>query len=563
MAGNDSDNAESRWPVFRSLASFRASDLPGDLIAGVTLAAIAIPEQMATARLGNFAPQIGFFAFIAGSIGFAMFGANRFLSCGADSTITPIFAGGLLLMAASHSPDYQALAVALALMVGAVLVLASLFRMGWIANLLSTPVTVGFLAGISIHIIVSQLPGVLGLPPPHGPMLDRIIELARHAGATNLYTLAIGLGVLAIVAGGEALSAKIPGALIGLVAATVAVIAAGLESKGVAVVGAVPATLPMPSLPEIAPEKWAKLVPLALLIAIVVMVQTAATTRAFPSDPDKPADVDRDFLGAGAGNVLAGLFGAFPVDASPPRTGIVSETGGRTQLCSLFAAAIVLALLAFGATLLRHVPDAALGGVLLFVALRIIRLGQIVKIARQSLGEFLLVAATAAAIIVLPIEQGVAVGIALSLLHGIWSTTRARLVPFEHLPGTTIWWPANPHVPGQQNPGIAVVGLQAPLTFLNAENFGADVTKVLKSDPRPGLLVLEASGILEIDFTAAQTLLELIGECDKQGVTLAIARLESTRAQEAFERFGIYDRLARDRVFRSVDEAIRTLGHKA
>ena len=181
-------------------------------------------------------------------------------------------------------------------------------------------------------------------------------------------------------------------------------------------------------MPDLSPEKWAKLVPLALLIAIVVMVQTAATTRAFPSDPDKPADVDRDFLGAGAGSVLAGLFGAFPVDASPPRTGIVSETGGRTQLSSLFAAAIVLALLAFGATLLRHVPEAALGGVLLFVALRIIRVRQIVTIYRQSLGEFLLIVATAAAIIVLPIEQGVAVGIGLSLLHGIWSTTRARLV---------------------------------------------------------------------------------------------------------------------------------------
>src|SRR5262245_17826941 len=293
MAQTASDAQETRWPVFRSLASFRTSDLPGDLIAGLTLAAIAIPEQMATARLGNFAPQIGFFAFIAGSIGFAAFGANRFLSCGADSTITPIFAGGLLLMAASNSPQYGALAVALALMVGVILILASLFRMGWIANLLSTPVTVGFLAGISIHIIVSQLPSVLGLPSPQGPMLDRIIELMRQLGATNGYTLAIGLGVLAIVAGSEAVSAKIPGALIGLVAATVAVIAAGLEARGVAVIGTVPSTLPMPSLPSIAPEQWAKLVPLALLIAIVVMVQTAATTRAFPSDPDKPADVDR------------------------------------------------------------------------------------------------------------------------------------------------------------------------------------------------------------------------------------------------------------------------------
>src|SRR5260370_5838926 len=161
------------------------------------------------------------------------------------------------------------------------------------------------------------------------------------------------------------------------------------------------------------------MVPLGVLIAIVVMVETAATTGSFPADPDQPADVDRDFLGAGAGNILAGLFGAFPVNASPPRTGIVSETGGRSQLSGLAAAVIVLALLAFGTTLLRHVPDAALGGILLFVALRIIRARQIATIYHQSKGEFLLIMATAALIVVLPIEQRRAVGIGLSLLHGI------------------------------------------------------------------------------------------------------------------------------------------------
>jgi MFS superfamily sulfate permease-like transporter len=555
------DSARTNWPVFRSLASFRASDLPGDLIAGLTLAAIAIPEQMATARLGGFSPQIGFFAFIAGSLGFAALGGNRFLSCGADSTITPIFAGGLLAMAASGSPDYQAFAMALALLVGAILVIGSLFRMGWIANLLSTPVTSGFLAGISVHILVSQLPGVLGLPTPGGPMLDRIATLARQVGEANFFTVCIGFGVLAVVAGSEAVSAKIPGALIGLIAATAAVIWAGLESKGVKVVGTVPATLPTPSLPDIYPEQWARLLPLSFLIAIVVMVQTAATTRSFPSEPDQPADVDRDFLGAGAGSLLAGLFGAFPVNASPPRTGIVSETGGRTQLSGLFAAAIVLALLAFGATLLQHVPNAALGGVLLFVALRIIRLKQIVAIYRQSLGEFFLIVATAASIIVLPIEQGVAVGIALSLLHGVWSTTRARLIQFVHVPDTTIWWPANPNMPGERDPDVAVVGLQAPLSFLNAQNFRADVLRVVRaSTPKPLLLVLEASGMIEIDFTAAQTLLDLIRECRTEGVTVAMARLESTRAQEAFARFGLYDVLPRDHIFFSVDEAVRKLG---
>ena len=551
---------KATWPLFRSLGYYRVGYLPQDLVAGLTLAAIAIPEQMATARLGGFSPQIGFYAFIAGSFGFALLGGNRFLSCGADSTITPIFAGGLALLAASGPADHQALAAALALMVGIVLVAGGVFRFGGIADLLSTPVTVGFLAGISVHILVSQMPGVLGLPSPGGPMLERIGVLAQHLKDANVFTLGIGLGVLAVVAISEAVNARIPGALIGLVAATVAVILADLENKGVSVVGTVSGTLPTPALPNISLERWARLIPLSLLIAIVVMVQTAATTRSFPSDPDQPADVDRDFLGVGAGSILAGLFSAFPVDASPPRTGIVAETGGQSQLSGLIAASIVLALLAFGAALLKHVPEAALGGVLLFVALKIIRFKQIAMIYRQSFPEFLLVVATAAAIIVLPIEQGVAIGIILSLLHGIWSTTRARLVMFDRVPGTTIWWPANPHIAGERVPKVVVVGLQAPLSFLNASSFRADVLRALQAaEPAPRLLVLEASGMPEIDFTAAQDLRDLFRECGTQGVTVAVARLESLRAQDAFERFGLYDVVPKDHVFHSVAEAVRAL----
>jgi MFS superfamily sulfate permease-like transporter len=553
--------AARAWPLFSSLSSYRISLLPGDLMAGLTLAAIAIPEQMATSRLGGFAPQIGFFAFMAGSLGFAMLGSNRFLSCGADSTITPIFAGGLAAAAAAGSPEYQALAIALALMVGAMMLAGGAFRLGGIANLLSVPVMVGFLAGISVHIMVSQLPGVLGLESPSGPMLDRIGTLALELGRTNPYTLCIGFGVLAVVFVSEMISAKIPGALIGLVAATLAVIGAGLESKGVRVVGTVPGTLPAPTFPTLAPEQWVRLVPLAFVITVVVMVQTAATTRSFPSDPEKPADVDRDFLGAGAGSVLAGLFGAFPVNASPPRTGIVAETGGRSQLSGLAAALIVLALLAFGTGLLQHVPDAALGGILLFVALRIIRAKQIALIYRQSFSEFLLILATAALIIVLPIQQGAFLGIVLSLLHGIWSTTRAKLVEFDRVPGTTIWWPAHPHIAGERIPGVAVIGLQAPLSFLNAPGFRNDVADLLKASTLR-LLVLEASGMVEIDFTAAQVLIEIFKACNEQDVTVAVARLESVRAQNAFERFRLYEVLPSDHVFHSVDEAVHKLANR-
>ena len=546
------------WPLLRSLAGWRISSLPADLAAGLTLAAIAIPEQMATAKLGGFTPETGFFAFMAGSLGFALFGANRFLSCGADSTITPIFAAGLALLAATGTPEYGSLAAALALLVGVLLVLAGGFRLGGIANLLSVPVTVGFLAGIAVHIIVSQLPSVLGLPSPGGPTLARIAGLAGELGKTNIHTLIIGFGVLATVMVCERISARIPGALIALVASTLYVASAGLEAKGVHVIGEISGTIPMPSMPLIGAEQWAKLVPLAFLIAVVVMVQTSATTRSFPSAPDHPADVDRDFLGAGAGSLLAGLFGAFPVNASPPRTGIVVETGGRSQVAGLLAAIIVLLLVLFGARLLAHVPEAALGGVLLFVAQRIIRVAQIARVYRASKGEFLLIMATAAAIVVLPIEQGVALGITLSLLHGIWSTTRAHLITFERVPDTTIWWPAHPHIRGEQLSDIAVIGFQAPLSFLNAATFRADLQHLLQRRS-PRLLVLEASAMVEIDYTAAQALHEVIEQCNKDGIVFAVARLESLRAQEAFERFGLYDVLPLDRVFRSVDLALRKL----
>jgi sulfate permease, SulP family len=552
------------WPVFASLSGYDFQFLARDLFAGLTLAAIAIPEQMATARLGGFAPQLGFFAFIAGSIAFAAFGSNRFLSSGADSTITPIFAGGLSVIAATTAPDHPVLAAALALMVGLLLLASGVFRLGWIADLLSVPVTIGFLAGISAHIIISQLPVLLGVQAPQGPMLERLATIAGHLGQTNGLTLVIGLGVLAIITVSERIDARIPGALIGLAVAGAAVALLDLERWGVGVLGAITVEMPALSIPIVSASQLASLVSLSLIISIVVMVQTAATTRSFPSDPNEPPDVDRDFVGVGTGSIVAGLIGAFPVNASPPRTAVVRETGGHSQLAGLAAVAIVVLLLAFGASLLRQIPNAALAGVLLFVALRIIRYGQIVTIYRQSLPEFLLVLLTAAAIIVLPIEQGVGIGIALSLLHGIWSTTRAHALVFERVSGTSIWWPSSSSFPGEREPGIIVIGFQAPLSFLNAYNFRRDILHALKASPQKvRLLVLEATGIVEIDFTAAQILAEIIRECQARDIEFAIARLESLRAQDALTRFGIDALLGPGRQFRSVEEAVKAHGNKA
>ncbi len=546
--------------MFRSFAAYRPAFLTQDLVAGLTLAAIVIPEQMATARLGGFTPLIGFFAFLGGSLAFAVFGSNRYLSCGADSTITPIFAGGLALLAASGSPDYAMLAVALAFIVGLFLIVGGVCRLGWIADLLSIPVTTGFLVGISAHILISQLPAILGLPAPSGAMLARLAALAASLGHSQS------------VHAGDRSRCSCDHRGVGkdrcadsrrvdrLMAASVAVVGIGLEGRGVPVLGVISVGLPKLALPDVAIGQWIRLVQLGLIIAIVIMVQTSATTRSFPSQANEPPDVNGDFIGVGAGSILAGLFGAFPVNASPPRTGIVCETGGKSQLAGLVAVAVVLALLAFGATLLRHVPEAALAGVLLFVALRIVHVNQIAAVYRQSRTEFWLIVATAAAIILLPIQQGVGIGIALSLMHGLWSTTRARLMIFERVRGTSIWWPASPHIPGEKEPGVVVAGFQAPLSFLNANGFRQDVLNALHaSTPAVGLIVLEATGILEIDFTAAQVFNDLIGRCRAEGVDFAIARLESVRAQEAVTQFGIDRALGPNRIFHSVAEAVAAL----
>ena len=558
-------SAQPRWPLFRSFAGYRLGRIAPDLVAGVTLAAVAIPEQMATAHLGALPPQLGFLAFIAATLAFLIFGSSGEVSAGADSTITPIFAGALALLAASGSPHYVALAAALGLLVGLFVAAAGVLRMGWIGNLLSVPVNIGFLAGIAVHIIVSQAPAALGLPDLSGSTAHRIGDLVRLAPHANLNALAIASGVLALIAVAHRLSARLPGPLLAVGLASFAVATLGLEKRGVALLGPVTGRLPSLALPAVGAGDWLRLLPLALLIALVVMVQTAATARAFPGDGQAP-DADGDFIGVGVGNLFSGLVGAFPVNASPPRTAIVTESGGRTQFAGLTAVAIMIVLLAVGTGVLRLVPQAALSGVLLFVALRIIRVKQITTIAAESPAEALLILATAAGIVFLPIESGVALGIALSLLHGVWGSALMRLQPMRQVAGTSVWWPSADadRLQGETLAGVVVLGFQAPLTFLNADTFARQFLAAIRAGGgEVKLAVLEAAGIVEIDFTAGQALESVVGACRAAGITFALARLEAVAAQSALARLGLRALIGEDHIFESVDAAIRALAPKS
>jgi MFS superfamily sulfate permease-like transporter len=500
----------------------------------------------------------GLFAFAAGTFGFAAFGANRFMSVGADSTIAPIMAGALVALAVPGSVQYAGMAATLALLVGLVLLLARIARMGWIADLLSIPVTTGFLAGISIHIIVGQLPSILGIEAIHGSLVEQFADVVGRARHFRVGPLTIGLGVLVLSQIAERVNPRIPGALIGLVAGALAVKLFALDRHGVAVLGALPIAPPALMLALPSWDDITQLLPAALIVALVCMMQTAAVARSFPSDPGGNEDVSRDFAGVGAGCILAALFGAFAVNASPPRTAAVHESGGRSQLSGLFAIAIVAAIVLVAARAFTYVPEAALSGVLVFVAMRIFRVAIMRQIYRKGEWEILVVAGSAALVVFLPIETGVTMSVVLSLLHSVYVIARPDITELARVPGTTIWWALAKGETGEREPGVLVIAPSAPIYFVNATYLRARLMAAIAAKGEScRYVVLEAHGVIDIDFTGSQTLQQIIADLRGHGIDMAIARMSSERAQQAAKETGLIDALGADHVFRSVEEAIR------
>jgi sulfate permease, SulP family len=354
----------------------------------------------------------------------------------------------------------------------------------------------------------------------------------------------------------------VPGALIGLVGAGLAVALFHLDDRGVSVVGALSVPLPrlaVPVLPDLG--ELSQLVPLALVVAMVCIMQTAAVASTFPSDQDKPDNVSRDFAGVGTGSVLAGLIGSFAVDSSPPSTAIIRDSGGRSQIASLAAVALMIALAVLASGLMAYVPRAALSGVLVYIAIKIFRVGEMIRIYRRGGREILLVAASAGLVVVLPIESGMLLAIVLSFVHSLYVVARPYCAELARVPGSTVWWPPGASDQVEHVPGVLVIAPAAPLNFTNAESI-IDKIKAAIAARRPPvkLLVIEASGIIDIDYTGSQLLQRAIAELEAKGVTAAIARLSHQQAQHEAGRSGLLESIGRHHVFMSVEEAVQKLG---
>jgi len=540
-------------PTFRH---YRASWLAPDLVAGLTLVAIAVPEQMATARLANMPAVAGLDAFVGGSLVFALFGRDRHMSVGADSTIAPVIAAGVAAVAAVGTPRYFHLVSFLALIVGSLVIALGLLRLGWISEFLSTPVVTGVLAGIAVEIVVRQLPAVLGVTGGGTTTLDRVRMVVDQIGQTNAWSVAIAVGVFGVIVVGEHVDRRIPGGFVGLVASIALVAVFALKSHGVQTLGAIHGGLPSFAVPSTSWVDARHLVGPALTIAFICVAQTAATLRTSRGGTPATDDFNRDLVALGAGSLVAGLAGSFAINSSPPRTEAVTAAGSRSQLANVAAALAALAVAVFATGLLKDLPQATLGAILIFVATRLFRARELHAILRFDRLEFALTIAALGAVSFLGIEQGVVAAMLLCLAERTRRTARPGDAVLGREPGTDHWIPPDVGQPTEQVPGVIVYLIYGPLWYGNADYIRQRVHKIIDAAPQPvHAIVLDANAMSDIDYTGTRTLGELATELKRHGVATAIAR-SSHLVHHDLKHSGLLADIGADRLFATVEEAV-------
>lgn len=548
------------------MRSYQASWLLADVVAGLTLAAVAVPSQIATARLAGMPAVSGLYAFVVASLLYAALGPNRHLSVGADSTIAPVLATGVASVAAVGTARYVGAMAMCAVLIGAVLVAIGLLRMGWIADLLSTPVTTGLLAGIGIEIIVRELPVVLGLTARGSTTIGRVRDVVSHLGRTNGWSLGIALVVLGLVLAARRVDPRLPAALVGMVLSVLAVDLLGLAAHhGVATVGAFRVSFPSVGLPTGSLSQVGRLAATVLTVAFICIAQTAATVRApatgtpggtgTPGTP-VPEDFNRDLIGVGAGNIGAGLIGVFAVDASPPNSAIAQSSGARSQLTNTAAAVIVVlaALVATGP--LAALPTATLGAILIFIATRLVRGGELVKIWRFNPVELALAVITLLVVALVGIEQGVGLAMVLSLGERTWRSARPNDAVLGREPGTDHWIPRDVGRPTEEVPGVLVYLVYAPFWYGNAAYLRQRIRHRVEAAPEPvRVVVLDADGMSDIDYTGLQALRDLAVELESRGAALFVARA-SHLVHHELKHGALLAQLGPDHLFGSVEDAV-------
>jgi high affinity sulfate transporter 1 len=554
------NTAVGRWlPGFLQVKSYQRKWLTEDLVAGLVLSALLVPQGMAYAELAGLPPVTGLYTSMLCLLGYAVFGPSRILVLGPDSALGPMIAATILPLVGANGNPARAIALAslLAIFAGAIIAIGGIAKLGFIADLLSKPSILGYMNGLALTILVGQLPKLLGFSIDVHGFIGQAREVVAGVidGEVVAAAAAVGMGSLALILILKRYVRKLPALLVVVVAATVVATVFGLGARGVHLVGPLPPGLPSLTIPSVA---WADVLPVfagALGIVLVTLTDTISTSASFAERRDEEVDASQEMFGIGVANLAAGLFQGFPVSTSGSRTAVAEQSGAKTQLTGVVGAVVIALMLVALPGLLRNLPQSALAAIVIAASISLADIPATRRLWSQSRADFLISIAAFLGVVLLGVLTGIAVAVGISVANVFRRTWWPHQATLGRVSGLRGFHDIRRHPDAEQLAGCVMYRFDAPLIFANARTFRDQVRKCASTEPRPRWIIVEAEPITDIDTTACGMLEDLVTVLDKQGTKLVFAEMK-THSRHKMLQYGLGKLFPDDRFFPTLRAAV-------
>jgi len=546
-------------PGLRAVRSYRRAWLARDVVAGVVLSTLLVPQGMAYAELAGLPPITGLYTSILCLLGYAVCGPSRILVLGPDSSLGPMIAATILPLAGADGDPARAVALAsmLAVIVGAVMIAGAVARLGFIADLISKPTMIGYMNGLALTILVGQLPKLFGFKVDAEGLIGEIAGFVKGIahGEAVMAAATAGICGIALILVLQRWLPKFPAVLIMVVLEIAATTVFGLSRHGVSLVGVLPKGFPPLTLPDIRLSDVGPLFAGALGIAVVSLADTISTASAFAARTGQEIHGNGEMIGIGAANLAAGLFQGFPVSTSGSRTAVAERSGAKTQLAGVTGAAVIIVMILLVPGLFRNLPQPALAAVVITASLSLADIPGTVRLWRQRKAEFLLSVAAFAGVALLGVLPGIAVAVALSILN----VFRRAWWPYDTelglVPGLAGYHDTRGHPGALQLPGLVIYRFDAPLFFANATTFRDEIRRLARAHPPPAWIIVAAEPLTDIDTTASDMLEELDEALNARGTSLVFAELKDP-VRHKIERYGLTRTIDPRHFFPTIESAV-------
>lgn len=549
----------ARMSVLKGVLPLTRAGAARDALAGVQLASMDIPQVLGYARIAGMPAVAGLYTVFLPLLAFAFFGASRHLVVAADSATATIFASRLSTMAPASSVEYASLAAMVALLTAALLLVARIFKLGFLADFLSRTVLVGFLAGVGVQVGIAMLGDMFGVPGHAASSVAQVALVVREAAQIHLPTLGISLLVVVAILACKRFLPRAPVPLFAVVAGIAASDMYGFAAHGISVLGPVAGGLPPLRMPSVTWQQLLDLLPVAASCFVMIVAQSAAASRVFAERYHEPVDTNADLLGIAAANAAAAFTGAFVVNGSPTQTAMGDRAGTRSQFAQVVFAAVVVVVLLFFSRFLQYLPHCILASIVFTIAVGLVNLQALFSIRRESPGEFTLALFTALAVVLIGVEHGILVAVALSLLRHVRHSYRPHTMILA--PGDDGVWVPVPAAPGMQTaPGLIVYRFGADLFYANDHFFVDDSRRLIDHAPsKVRWFVVDASAITDLDYSAARSVGELCEALKASGIEVIFARVNRYLRAD-MDRHGITPVIDTSCIFSTLHEALRSAG---